>query len=45
METLAVLSGIAVAFIVGRLLFGLFFEDASDFMECLRFSLRPGLFA
>ncbi len=45
MEILAGILGMVVALATGKLLFGLFFEDASDFLECLRFSLTPDLFS
>jgi len=45
METISIIAGVAVALLAGKLLFRLFFEDAEDFWECVRYSFTPDVFS
>ena len=45
MSIFVVVLSVLVGLGVGRLGFGLFFTDADDFCDCLRFSLTPNLFS
>jgi hypothetical protein len=43
MTLLAILGGALVGALIGRITFPLFFADAAEFRECVKFSFTPDL--